>query len=1240
MKPAIQVERRDRGLAVHNGPLAFEIDAATGSLIYLRMGDKVLVAKHEQPPLSATLMHSDMWNGLDDHVPDAVCHEARYMLDGLEHQHDADRFTADISGQLLFADENAIRFTINLTTRAGQPALHMALRLRAEGGFQRQYLRQLAWHLPLTLRHRKRIPHGGDGGRLWEVRHLYDFHLRPGGAILPFPDHNEWRHIAVEQDAVNHFRIWRAESDHTAGLTAQHGEQAPGWIGAYDIDGGILVGYRHMARLAPKMLHVDAGDGGSVQVWLHPPTCAAADPLGFATATSLWNEPHEIDLVAHLGEFAQARPDRVLESIRGAAVDTARSALEDDDLPVRHQSPAPEGLSPMVTGGVPLPRGRLFKPSHVRLFCIGREVMVQTRVTGWWPDGSVKWLLLTFPLEGSTDVEPGAGAGEVLPFQVTLRDGAPRAYELHYGSQVQAARPRRSVTAKADDAGISIDTGVLALRVQRGEQWLRDLKIGGRDVLAQGGDAPLACVDFVRPERSYVVGTSHGSGHADPGPVMIEHVELEESGPLRAVVRLGGRALCREPAKVTIRLEVDAGRPWLKMTHSVVFMHQDPREVFLRRMAVTLPLALRHGKPNVTVGGEAGPLPVDAGAQCVVLRQHSHRHGDVTEVRQGRCARSHDLRRSGGWMDMRATGHAAGTGIGVTAVLRSMWQSYPKALVMTRNPDSLSVELWPASAPLMDVRRYSQWPHVSQGESTRSGYDPEDNTADWVQSVYYAQEPFVGVSRTHEMLWLFHDGDCDAAAIDAVAADVQSPPLVWAGEAWYCHTQIALPVPDWKHAPEMAANLDAMVDFWLFHQRIWGWYGMWDYGDLRHRMADGHGSIVPPDDLARQLALPAGLRTSSDIPSVMDYSPEQDWAFDNGRWGWSNTEGLPGMFLQMQYLRTGRRDVFFAAEAMAQHVRDVDMRHAGRWLGRGTRHGVQHWSDGNHEERQTAHGEFRWMYHLTGDARSADLAALMLREVYTRRRVAVHADHSGRLLGLLVNWELTGDSALGKLLADYTRQFIVEQGLAISPAIVFDTMTRTATNDINSGNMFFHGFGGMHALIEYVQLAGDAAQPLRQALIAMAAAMLRDPTTQTCIGQGAINVWSTFQPVMAFAAAHADDPAPYRQALETWRERGGWRYLYHAVLRDHRHWTGRGSPLAHAVGSLMLLMNWLPYIASVLNEPTPLPQEQRRQMATREQQGLPDQRFRPSWQLEYDDVRFDDYLRPNRGDSADPSRPN
>ncbi len=91
----------------------------------------------------------------------------------------------------------------------------------------------------------------------------------------------------------------------------------------------------------------------------------------------------------------------------------------------------------------------------------------------------------------------------------------------------------------------------------------------------------------------------------------------------------------------------------------------------------------------------------------------------------------------------------------------------------------------------------------------------------------------------------------------------------------------------------------------------------------------GYGKIVSPERLAELLKLTPRQRADispRDVQTEQDYWPQHDWAFDNGRWGWGNTEGLPNLFLQSEYLRTGDRELYFFVEAMARHVRDVDMR--------------------------------------------------------------------------------------------------------------------------------------------------------------------------------------------------------------------------------------------------------------------------------------------------------------------------
>jgi hypothetical protein len=184
-------------------------------------------------------------------------------------------------------------------------------------------------------------------------------------------------------------------------------------------------------------------------------------------------------------------------------------------------------------------------------------------------------------------------------------------------------------------------------------------------------------------------------------------------------------------------------------------------------------------------------------------------------------------------------------------------------------------------------------------------------------------------------------------------------------------------------------------------------------------------------------------------------------------------------------MRSGDREMYFFAETMARHVRDVDMRHDGRWLGRGTRHGVQHWSDGNHEERQTSHSEFRYVHYLSGDMRYRDFANFLYDRVYSQRDCNIHAAHSGRLQGLLTWWEMTGSDEVADILEKYLPCFLVPEGICISPSVDFpDVKCVSQERDVNGESMFFWTFGAGHGVLEYYQLTHDEA--LKRALIKVA----------------------------------------------------------------------------------------------------------------------------------------------------------
>ena len=693
-------------------------------------------------------------------------------------------------------------------------------------------------------------------------------------------------------------------------------------------------------------------------------------------------------------------------------------------------------------------------------------------------------------------------------------------------------------------------------------------------------------------------------GGLDDGGFVPESIELEEAGPLRAVVRLQGMTTSQEPMRVTVRLEAYAGRSVARIFQTVEFLHKDPRRAFVRRMGIELPLASAEGA-RVTIGGQDGPITLGDGVRAG-LKQHSHLGYRAWHQSAGESFLRFDevKHRSRGWLDIS---NSQG---GVTMMMRDMWQQFPNELMADMEDGKLTAYFWPESGGLMDVRRYSNYPHRSVGESV-----PSDTN--WINNSYYAKDGFLGVSRTHEILLYFHDSDVSGEKIDAVAADFQRPPLVYAGADQYINTGVLLPqpLPDPERFSRVEANMDHFARFWMRHQKVWGWYGIWDYGDIQHHYKTGYGWVVPPDKLVELLQSSPENYEEISVREWQrsDYSPNHEWAIDNGRWGWTNTEGLPGLYMQNQYMRTGDRDIYFFVETMARHVRDVDMRHDGIWYGRGTRHGVQHWSDGNHEERQTTHSEFRYHHYLSGDMVSRDFAQRLYSDIYSKRDVHIHAAHSGRMQGLLTWWEMTGSDEASSILDKYMPCFIVDDGICESPQVDFPEVKCGAqTRDINNGNMFFWTFGAGHGVLEYYYLTGH--QGLRDALIKVAdyAITLRDPRN--------------FRKAVAFAARNADNPKPYREYLEEWAKRD--RILVQVVPHNPDFYVGpRGMLYGNMPGS-MFTMNDVAYILTVLEGDPETIEDRWAEIKRVDREGgrfygVPDL----GWQSEYDRPELEEYLR-------------
>lgn len=275
---------------------------------------------------------------------------------------------------------------------------------------------------------------------------------------------------------------------------------------------------------------------------------------------------------------------------------------------------------------------------------------------------------------------------------------------------------------------------------------------------------------------------------------------------------------------------------------------------------------------------------------------------------------------------------------------------------------------------------------------------------------------------------------------------------------------------------------------------------------------------------------------------------------------------------------------------------------------------MPHWSDGNHEERQTTQSETRFHYYLTGDGRTKDFLGQLYEKVYSQRSINIHAAHSGRLQGLLTRWEMTGDCEVGKLVDRYVSAFVVPEGIAEQPDVAFPEVTCRAVKDVNTGNMFFWVFGAGHGLLKYYYLTGR--EDLKVALIKAADAVMqrsKDP--------------GMMLKAVAFAARHAPDPAPHRAYLDDFMVQNHQRMLQ-IVPHNPAHYAGPRSFVRSSVPGAWFTLNDEPYVMSVLERDPVLTEEQWAELRRFDEAGGP---ATPvpylSWQSECDRPELQEYLR-------------
>ncbi len=125
-----------------------------------------------------------------------------------------------------------------------------------------------------------------------------------------------------------------------------------------------------------------------------------------------------------------------------------------------------ERIMQPVTAAIPLKKGLLANDKCLLLKDENGAVAYQSKVTGYWDDGSVKWLFLRF----LADLPANAGKD----YYLDLTGGAPDS----------------GVIAKETNDGIEMDTGALYLKLTTGKKFIKPVTANGVKYTSDAFDGP------------------------------------------------------------------------------------------------------------------------------------------------------------------------------------------------------------------------------------------------------------------------------------------------------------------------------------------------------------------------------------------------------------------------------------------------------------------------------------------------------------------------------------------------------------------------------------------------------------------------------------------------------------------------------------------------------------------------------------------------------------------------------
>ncbi|KAF2264089.1 hypothetical protein CC78DRAFT_602797 [Lojkania enalia] len=754
-----------------------------------------------------------------------------------------------------------------------------------------------------------------------------------------------------------------------------------------------------------------------------------------------------------------------------------------------------------VTFGLPWARGQHLANATTFTASSGNNdpVQLQTWVTAYWPDGSIKWT-----------GHAVAGSESIYEEYHVVANGL--------GNATSSSREKRAATlggirVRDSSSGIEVDTGkIVASFPKSGAALVSSIMSHSGKIVGENGRLVLRSQSGAEDDDKN--GSQSGIKYWTFSS-KIYNVTVSTNSSVRALVTVQGIhqedgdsvATHKDWLPFTVRFYLYANSEALRIVHTIVY-DGDAKTDFISGLGIKFDVPLSKEElfnRHVRIAGVDGGILHEAVQGITGLRRDPGKDVRTAQYNGTQLPDkstwptnvSGKLQWVPSWNDYRLTqlspdgfnikkrtkagqswlkipggtragglAYLGGATVGGLAVgLRDFWKKYPTSLDISdaaTNQGSITLWLYSPSAEPLDVRPY----HDGLGEDTYAKQlDALEITYEDYEDGY--NTPY-GVARTNELYIYAFDSTPSADKLSVLTNQTSEPPVLIATPEYIHSTRAlgsywSLPNITSDSVATIESHLDFVVKFYENQIEQRRWYGFWDHGDIQHGYDEDRHT----------------------------------WKYDVGGYAWDNSELSPDLFFWTFFLRTGRADVYRLAEAQARHGGEVDSYHLGNFTGLGTRHGVQHWSDSAKQVRISTPVYRKAFYYLTGgDERTGDLIHTVLEAekafylVDARRKVrdpgvvyhpdpkALYlnfgTDWAGVAAAFLLEWERRGprwEEARDKLI-ETTKSFPkLKNGFVTGEALYDSTNGAWApppTDPENQGNVSVSHLSAVFGVLETI----------------------------------------------------------------------------------------------------------------------------------------------------------------------------